>query len=116
MVPQEREVREMSEPEGSRVNEEQLAAEMFPELEAVAVMRDLAWVTRVEIIVGSMHGVSAKELAEEFERVFADTNFDDAVVEIVIVQPQQEIKAPGRDDMMIANGWELLITKMEGRK
>jgi Zn finger protein HypA/HybF involved in hydrogenase expression len=102
--------------EGSHMNEEQLAAEMFPQLEAVAVMRDLAWVTRVEIVVGSMHGVSAKELAEEFEHVFADTSFDDAVVEIVIVQPHEEIKAPGRDNMMIANGWELLITKMEGRK
>ena len=101
--------------EGSHVNEQRLAAEMFPELEAVAVMRDLAWVTRVAIVVGSMYGVSAEGLAEEFERVFVDTSFDDAAVEIVIVQPQEEIKAPGRDDMMIANGWELLITKMEGR-
>jgi Zn finger protein HypA/HybF involved in hydrogenase expression len=106
----------MSEPEGSHVNERRLAEEMFPELEAVAVMRGLTWVTRVEMIVGLMHGVSAEGLAEEFERVFEDTNFDDAIIEIVIVQPQEEIKAPGRDDMMIANGWELLITKMEGRK
>ena len=98
------------------MNEQRLAAEMFPELEAVAVMRDLTWVTRVTMIVGSMHGVSAKGLAEEFERVFEETNFDDAVVEIVIVQPQEEIKAPGRDDMMTANGWELLIAKMEGKK
>ncbi len=98
------------------MNEQRLAAEMFPELEAVATMRGLTWVTRVEIVVGSMHGVSAKGLAEEFERVFWDTSFDDAVVEIVIVQPQEEIKAPGRDDTMTTNGWELLVTKMEGRK
>ena len=98
------------------MNEQRLAAEMLPELEVIAGMRGLTWVTRVTLIVGSMHGVSATSLAEEFERVFADTNFDDARVEIVIVQPQEEIKAPGRADTMTTNGWELLISKMEGRK
>jgi Zn finger protein HypA/HybF involved in hydrogenase expression len=98
------------------MNEQQLAADLFAQLKAVAVMRDLTWVTRVEMIVGSMHGVLAKGLAEEFERVFKDTNFEDARVEIVIVRPQEEIQAPGRDEIMTTNGWELLIAKMEGRK
>ena len=98
------------------MNEQQLAADLFAQLKAVAEMRDLTWITRVEMIVGSMHGVSAKGLADEFERVFEGTNFEDARVELVIVQPQEEIQAPGRDDTMTTNGWELLIAKMEGRK
>jgi Zn finger protein HypA/HybF involved in hydrogenase expression len=89
---------------------------MLPELQVIASRMGFAWVTRVELIVGSIHGVPADGLAEEFENAFECTSFEGAVVEVVIVRPQEEIKSPGRDDTMTTTGWEMLVRKMEGKK
>ena len=89
---------------------------MFPELQAIASRMGLAWITRLELIIGAMHEVAAEELARQFEACFEGTSFEDARVEIVIVQPDQTISAPGRSDTLTATGWEILIRKMEGRQ
>ncbi len=67
---------------------------MFPELQAIASRMGLAWITRLELIIGAMHEVAAEELARQFEACFEGTSFEDARVEIVIVQPDQTISAP----------------------
>ena len=93
-----------------------LARGMFAQLQSIAGINGLTWITHVELVVGTKHGVSAEGLADDFEGAFEGTNFEGAEVEIRIVGPMEEIKSPGRDEMMTTNGWELLITKLDGRR
>jgi Zn finger protein HypA/HybF involved in hydrogenase expression len=98
------------------MDERTLAADMLSQLQAIAGRSGYTWITRVEMVVGSLHGAAAETLVESLEDVFEGTQFEGAIVEVTLVGPQEEIKAPGRDDMMTTSGWELLITRIEGRK
>lgn len=98
------------------MNAHQLARDLLEELLGIASRMGLKWVTRVELIVGARHDVSAAELGRELESIFANTTFEDSVLEITIVREGQEVRAPGRNDTMVASGWEMLVRNIEGRQ
>lgn len=98
------------------MHEHALARELWPQVRSIAASSGFARVTYVEMIVGLLHGVSADFLARSFEHAFQGSSFEGADVEITIVAPGEEFRAPGRSDTQIANGWELLIVRIEGDK
>jgi len=98
------------------MHEHGLARDLWPQLRKIAERSGFVQVTRIDMIVGSLHGVAADFLAHSFEHAFAGSSFAGARVEITIADPGQEFRAPGRSDRMTANGWELLITRIEGQK
>ena len=95
------------------MHEHGLARELWPQLKALADEKQLTKVTRVEMIVGMLHGVSADFLAHSFEHAFEGTSFEGAVTEITVVDPGDSIPAEGGTSAT-ATGWELMITRMEG--
>jgi hypothetical protein len=98
------------------MHEHGLARELWPQLKQVADRAGFERVTRVEMIVGSLHGVSADFLAHSFEHAFEGTNFEGAEIQIDLVDPGDQVDAPGRSDTMVANGFDLVIKRIEGRK
>ena len=98
------------------MHEHGLAKELFPQIKQIAANGGFLKVTRVDLTVGSLHGVSAELLEHSFEHAFAGTRFEGAAVNVTAVDPGDEFRAPGRSDQMRANGWELLITRIEGDK
>ncbi len=98
------------------MHEHGLAKELWPQLKAIAERGGFVKITRVDMMVGALHAVSADFLAHSFEHAFEGTNFQDAAMNIVVVDPGEEYSAPGRSDTAKANGWELLISRIEGDK
>jgi len=96
------------------MHEHSLAKEIWPQLQQIAASKGLVRVTCVEMTVGMLHGVSADFLEHSLGHAFEGTGFEGAVVNITVVDPGQEYDLPGTDDPQTANGWELLISKMEG--
>lgn len=96
------------------MHEHGLAKELFPQLKQIADALGLEKVTRVEMIVGLLHGVAADFLAHSFEHAFEGTNFEGAAVEITIVDPGQTFTPPDADAPTEATGWELLVSRIEG--
>jgi len=96
------------------MHEHGLAKDFWPQLKGIAEINALSKVTRLEMIVGMLHGVSGEVLSHSFEHVFEGTIFEGAAVQITVVDPGQEFTPPGADESMTANGWELLVTRMEG--
>lgn len=96
------------------MHEHGLAKELWPQLRQIAETNGLTRVTRVDMIVGMLHGVSADFLAHSFEHAFEGTNFEGAEMDITIVEPGQEYTPPGASEPTTANGWEIAIVRMEG--
>ena len=96
------------------MHEHGLAKELWPQMKRIAESDGFKKVTRVEMIVGALHGVSSDFLAHSFEHAFQGTGFEGARVEITIVDPLQEHSCAGADSPTTANGWELVITTIEG--
>jgi len=96
------------------MHEHSLAKEIWPQLRQIAENKGLVCVTRVEMTVGMLHGVSADFLAHSLGHAFEGTGFAGAVVNVTVVDPGRQYDLPGADEPQTANGWELLISKMEG--
>jgi len=95
------------------MHEHGLARELWPQLKQIAETNEYVKVTRVDMTVGSLHGVSADFLAHSFEHAFEGTYFEGAEMNITVVDPEQEVELPGQAPDK-AGGWELLITRMDG--
>lgn len=98
------------------MHEHGLAKEIWPQLEGIARINEFKKVYYVEMIVGMLHGVTAEFLEHSFEHAFEGTNFQGADVDVTIVEIGQEYKPPGSNEKITANGWELLIVRIEGEK
>ena len=98
------------------MHEHGLAKEFMPQLETIAANNGFARVTYLEMIVGMLHGESEEALAHGFEHAFKGTSFEGADTDISVVEPGSQFKAPGRSDIQTANGWELLIVRIQGDK
>ena len=98
------------------MHEHGLAKELWPQLRQIAEQSGFVKVTRVDMAVGALHGVSADFLAHSFEHAFEGSNFEGAAMDIRIVDPGDVVRAPDRPDDMTATGWELLISRIEGDK
>lgn len=96
--------------------EKNLVEDLMPQLTAIASSGNFRWVTRLELVVGSLYGLSPESLSRTFEDRFENTQFEGAIVDVTIVEPMTQIKAPGRDDLMTTTGWELLIVGIAGSK
>jgi len=96
------------------MHEHGLAKELFPQMQKIAEDAGFAKVTRVEMIVGSLHGVTAEFLAHSFEHAFAGSSLQGAEVFVQLVDPGQQFTPPGAEKPATAGGWELLITRIEG--
>jgi len=93
-----------------------LAQDLLPQLQAIAEGNGYRFVTRLELIVGSLHETAAGDLKAGLLAVFEDTVFEDVALDVTIVEPMQEIPTPGRDETVAASGWELLIARIEGTR
>ncbi|HOD81302.1 MAG: hydrogenase nickel incorporation protein [Planctomycetes bacterium ADurb.Bin126] len=95
------------------MHEHGLAKELWPQLQHIAQQKGMTRVRRLEMTVGLLHGVSADFLAHSFEHAFEGSLFEGAEVKITIVEPGEEFFL--RDDQSTtANGWEILVTAIEG--
>jgi Zn finger protein HypA/HybF involved in hydrogenase expression len=93
-----------------------LAKELWPQLLAIAEAKGFRRVVYVEMIVGMLHGVTADALEDGFEHSFHGSSFQGADVEISVVDPGEEYISPGTNEKTNANGWELLIVRMDGEE
>jgi Zn finger protein HypA/HybF involved in hydrogenase expression len=98
------------------MHEHGLAKELWPQMQRLASERGFRKVSRVGMVVGMLHGVSADFLAHSFEHAFEGSGFAGAAVEITIVEPGESFAPPGREEPLTAGGWELVITYIEGEK
>ena len=93
---------------------------LLPQLQAVARAGEFTFVSRLRLVVGVHHGLSAAEIAAQLEIAFAAGEcgdaFDDVALDVVVPHPGDELPAPGRSDTMTASGWEVLVAKIEGRR
>ena len=96
------------------MHEHGLAKELWPQLQQLAEDKSFAKVTRIDMTVGMLHGVSAEFLAHSFEHAFEDTNFEGAQVNVTIVDPGDELPSQDEGETTNANGWELMVTAIEG--
>lgn len=96
------------------MHESGLARELWPQLQQIAETRGIERVTRVEMIVGMLHGVSEEMLVHSFEHAFEGTNFQGARLEISVVEPGESFRPPGNSQRQTATGWELLVVRLEG--
>jgi len=98
------------------MHEHGLAKELWPQVKKIADDGGFLKVTRVEMTVGMLHGVSADFLAHSFDHAYEGTYFEGATTDIRIVEPGERFTPPGETAERTADGWELLITKIEGEK
>jgi len=93
---------------------------LLPQLQAVARLGNFTFVSRMQLFIGVHHGLTAVEISDQLEAAFAAGKcgdaFDDVCLSILVTHPGEKLPAPGRSDTMIANGWEVLVAKMEGRR
>jgi Zn finger protein HypA/HybF involved in hydrogenase expression len=97
------------------MHEHGLAKELLPQIKKIGADGGFAKVTRVEMVVGALHGVSGEFLAHSFEHAFEGTSLEGAGVGITVVEPGDKFTPPGADAPLTASGWELLITGIEGQ-
>ncbi len=95
------------------MHEHGLAKELWPQLQQIAQQKGLTRVQKLEMTVGLLHGVSADFLAHSFEHAFEGSLFEGAQVNITIVEPGQEFLVR-EGESTTANGWEILVTSIEG--
>ena len=99
------------------MHEHGLAKELWPQMRRIAEENGFGKVTRVDMTVGSLHGVRADFLAHSLvDHAFAGTIFQGAQLNIAVVDPAESFTPPGRREPVTATGWELMITSMEGER
>jgi Zn finger protein HypA/HybF involved in hydrogenase expression len=91
------------------MHEHGLARELLPQLEDIAKSMGLIRVKRLDMTVGTLHGVSSEILIHSFQHVFEGTILQGTEVHIAIVDPGQEFVPPNSSERMTATGWELLV-------
>jgi len=97
------------------VHEHGLAKELWPQLRDLAAAKGFRRVTRVDLVAGMLHGVSAEFLAHSLGHAFEGSPFAGAEVNIRIVEPgQARPQGPGGPDA--ATGWELSVERIEGQR
>ena len=97
------------------MHESGLAKELWPQLQQIAEHSGFVKVTAIDMVIGSLHGVKAEFLTHSFvDHVFVDTAFAGAELSISIVDPGDTFKAPGQEELITANGFDLMITRIEG--
>ena len=97
------------------MHEHGLARELWPQLQQIAEAKGLSKVTRIDMTVGMLHGVTADVLAHSFEHAFEGTAFEGAETIITVVEPGDPM-GTSTGESMTATGWELLITRIEGEQ
>ena len=90
------------------MNEHRIAQDLMPQLQAIVRGGGFAFVTRLELMLGSRHGAVAELLEHRLEEMFAGTCFENAAIEVVVVEPMREAPAPGRSDTMTARIGQLV--------
>ena len=96
------------------MHEHGLAKEIWPQIQQIADDNGFSKVTRVDLTVGSLHGVAAEMMAHSLEdHAFCGTIFDGAHVNVTTVDPTATLELP-KQEPTVATGWELMITGMEG--
>jgi len=98
------------------LNAEEVASTVWPQLRQIARNNEFAVVARVDLLLGGCYRIGPEELKREMEEKFHGSCFDGAAVHVGILEAGQEYQAPGRGERGVSNGWELLITHIEGRK
>ena len=99
------------------MHEHGLAKELWPEMQRIAQDSGFKQVSRVDMTVGSLHGVAPDFLKHSFvDHAFEGTIFAGAELNIVVVDPADELPAGPSGDKSAADGWELMITRIEGEK
>ena len=99
------------------MHESGLAKELWPQLRQIAQSNGFVRVTVIDMVIGSLHGVAAEFLRHSFiDHAFTDTVFEGAEMNISITDPGDTFKAPGQSELITANGWELMITRIEGNR
>ena len=95
------------------MHEHGLARDLWPQLEQIAKAKGFVRVTRLDMTVGMLHGVTAEFLAGSLKHAFEGTCFQGAETNVYVVDPGLELAAD-RGGPATATGWELLITCIEG--
>lgn len=96
--------------------ERRLANELWPQLKDLAEIHGYLRVTRVDMIVGSLHGSSAETLADDFRKVFRGGAYQDADIRITLVTPGESYSVPNSEEPQQASGWDIQITAIEGER
>jgi Zn finger protein HypA/HybF involved in hydrogenase expression len=92
------------------MHEHGLANELLPQLENIAASMGLLRVTRMNMTLGTLHGVSSEVLIHSFQHVFEGTIFQGTEVHVVVLDPGQEFTPPNSPEPATATGWELLVS------
>ncbi|MHC4983424.1 MAG: hydrogenase/urease maturation nickel metallochaperone HypA [Planctomycetota bacterium] len=98
------------------MHEHGLAKELLGQIEQIAASSRFVRVTRIEMVVGALHGATAEFLAHSFEHAFEGSALEGSGVAITVIDPGQKFTPPGAAAPVAATGWELLITRIEGEK
>ena len=98
------------------MHEHGLAKEIWPQMQRIAEENGFAKVTRVDLTVGSLHGVSSDFMAHSLaDHAFPGTIFEGVDLNITTVDPAETLSLSDQKPTP-ATGWELMITRMEGDK
>ena len=98
------------------MHEHGLAKELWPQIRRLAEDRGLKKVERVDLVVGSLHGVAGDFLSHSLHHAFEGTIFDGCDVRVSVVEPGEPIAAEPGQPGGPAGGWELMITRIEGSR
>ena len=98
------------------MHEHGLAKEIWPQMQRIAEANSFAKVTRVDMTIGSLHGVSTDLMVHSLaDHAFPGTIFAGAELNVSTVDPAETLSLPDQKPTD-ATGWELMITRMEGDK
>jgi len=92
------------------MHEHGLARELLPQLEDIAKSLGLIRVRRLDMTMGTLHGVTSEVLIHSFEHVFEGTVFEGSEVRVRLVDPGTEFTPPKSSQAATATGWELLVS------
>ena len=98
------------------MNRQSLAVEIWSQVQQIASARGLVRVTRIDLTVGRSLGLPADALAVSFVESFRGSGMQGADLHILIVDAGQPFLPPDCDEQAVANGFELLVTRIEGQE